>query len=297
MIAPATTVLLLCFCAGADAPLPEMLRFMDCTLPAKQYIVTHAQRRDGAEVPWRPTILQTQCFRSRVVPEHQVVLWRKDNLNADYYGEIFTYDDQVVRLHMETYPPRTPVDPPEPAWDARPDRFRLFVDAGDNEDWRKGRILAPVDASLTWRHTGRIHAYMCDTWRMYHERSAPRWQQNFLDNAVFLERYGPFSTVFDGPSPEGYAPDTVFTSFDEVIVINQCMENDAGRERFFFARKDAEFYGIVRWDNSLKRDGAWVVIERTIGLRTGIQEAEFSFAGMLERVREARRVALLPDNK
>lgn len=285
---PLCAVLPLCVAAFAD-PLPEMLRFMDCTLPSDQYIVTHAQRRDGDGAPWQTVIPDTQCFRTRVVPEHKVVLWRKDALNADYYGEIFTYDDRLIRLHMETFPSRTPVDVPDsPAWDPRPDRFRLFVEAGEREDWRIGRILAPLDASTRWRHSGRINTYICNTWNEYHDRTAPRWQEGFLDNAVFLERHKPFSTVFDGPCPDGYAPDAAFTAFDEVIVINQCMQQDAGRERFFFARKGEDCYGIVRWDNAVKRGGDWVVMERTVGLRLGVRKPEFSFAGMLDRVRMAR---------
>ncbi|NLV43568.1 MAG: hypothetical protein GXY07_03585 [Candidatus Hydrogenedentes bacterium] len=285
---PLCAALLLCVAAVAD-PLPEMLRFMDCTLPLEQYIVTHAQRRDGDGAPWQAVIPDTQCFRTWVVPEYKVVLWRKDALNADYYGEIFTYDDTLVRLHMETFPPRTPVDGPDSlVWDPRPDRFRLFVEAGEREDWRLGRVFAPLEASTAWRHSGCINTYICNTWNGYHDRTAPRWQERFLDNAVFLERQASFSTFFDGPCPDGYAPDTAFTAFDEAIVINQCMQQDAGRERFFFARKGEDCYGIVRWDNAVKRDGTWVVLERTIGLRLGVQEPEFSFAGMLDRVRKAR---------
>lgn len=266
-----------------------MLKFMHCSLPPENYIVTHAQRREGAEADWQPVITDLQCFRTCHVPELKVVLWRKDHVTADYYGEIFTYDDRLIRLHTETFPARTAVDPEDHTWDERPDRFRLFVEAREEEDWRLGRIMAPLDASLEWRHQGRIHTYICSDWKMYHDRTAPRWQHNFLDNEVFLERYGPFSTTYDGPSPEGFEPDDTFTQFDEVIVIHQCMENAAGRERFFFARKDDTHYGLVRWDNAVKRDGEWVTIERTIGLRIGTQELEFSFAGMIERALEAQR--------
>jgi hypothetical protein len=267
----------------------DMIRFMDSTLPAREYIVTHAQKRDGKDAPWEPVIKDLQCFRSKVDPELRVVYWRKDNVKADYYGEIFTYDDALVRLWAETFPPRTAVDPPDHSWDDRPDRFRLFVDRnGPAEDWSLGRVMAPVDASTDWRFSGRMDTRICSSWPMYHDRTAPKWQDMFLDNDVFIERHGPFSTTFDGDSPDGYAPDPEFTQFDEVIVINQCMENDAGRERFFFARKGDTFFGIVRWDNSVKRDGEWVVTGRTVGLRLGVQEPAFSFAGMRDRVLEMR---------
>jgi hypothetical protein len=63
------------------------------------------------------------------------------------------------------------------------------------------------------------------------------------------------------------------------------MQGDAGRERFFFARRGAAHYGIVRWDNAVKRDGAWVVTDRTVGLRVGSQPPAFSFEGLLDRAR------------
>lgn len=272
--------------AAADGPYAgEMLRWMDCTLPPDAYIVTHAQRRAGPEAPWEAVIPDTQCFRSKVVPEWRVVLWRKDHMTADYYGELFTYDDAVVRLHTETYPAPAPVDPPGAVWDARPDRFRLFVAEDDAGGWRTGRVIAPLDASPAWRHAGRFDTFVCASWEAFERRAAPKWQAGFLDNAVFLERMAPFSTVFDGPPPEGYTADPAFTAFDEAVVVHQCMQRDAGRERFFFARRGAAHYGIVRWDNAVKRDGEWVVTDRTVGLRVGSQPPVFSFNGLLDRAR------------
>ncbi len=263
-----------------------MLAFMHCALPPQEYIATHAQTRKATNAPWVPVITTTQCFRTRVDPELKAILFRKDNIQADYYGEIFTYDDSgLIRLHSETFPAPTPVDFAGASWDDRPDRFRIFVDRSGG-DWRLGRIMAPLNASLTWSYAGRLDTYICTNWPSYHNQTARKWQDNFRDNAVFLERYGPFSTTSDGRCPPGYEPDPEFTSFDEVIVINQCMENDAGRERFYFARRGSMHYGIVRWDFSSRRNGDWFVSDRTIGLRRGTQNPVFSFAGMETRVRE-----------
>lgn len=278
------TMLILVVMHLATSVQGDMLRFMDSTLPEKAYVATHAEARDGADAPWRAVTSAYQCFKTRVNYPGRLVYWRKDNLTADYYGEIFTFDDKVIRLHAETYPPKTAVDPPEHVWDERPDRFRCFVESG-RPDWSLGRVIAPTDASTSWRHEGYIDTFICNSFEEYNRRTAPKWQNHFHDNKVFIERRGPFSTVFDGEIPDWRA-DEAFKTLDEVVIINQCMEKDAARERFIFGRNGDTYYGIVRWDNSVKREGDWVVTERTVGLKVGELEPKFSFDGMLERVKK-----------
>ena len=263
----------------------DMLSFMDCELPTEQYVWTHFEKRQTAEEPWQSGNAKPQCFRSMVNYTGRQIYWRKDNPSpqATYYGEIFTFDAKTIYLHAETFPPRTSVEVNDGVWDERPDRFRCFAVA-DAPDWSVGRAIAPVDGSTTWSHKGYINTYICNSFDEYNQQTAQIFQHRFYDNHVFVERYGPFSTVFDGTC-DGWEADEEFKAFDEVIVINQCMENDTGRERFFVGRRGDLHYGIIRWDNSLMRDGQWVVIERCVGLKRGHTEdgKPFAFYGMFER--------------
>jgi hypothetical protein len=279
---------------AADGPeiRGDMLRFMDASLPEKQYVATHAEARKSPDAPWTPVTQSYQCFKTKVNYDCRQVYFRKDDIAADYYGEIFTFDDKTIRLHVETYPPRTAVDPPEHTWDARPDRFRCFVESG-RPDWSLGRVFAPVDGSTDWRFQGYVDTYICHSFAEYNAQSAPRWQNHFFDNSVSLERCHPFSTVFDGEIP-GWAAEDAFKTLDEAIVVNQCMENDAARERFIFGRKGDTYFGIVRWDNALKVDGKWVITERTVGLKVAELEPRFSFDGMMDRCRKDHHLKSTP---
>lgn len=274
--------------SGAPAEIHgDLLTFLDCQLPANEYVSTHYEKRDANDAPWRSGNGKAQIFRTMVNYPWRQVYWRKDDPDNDhsYYGEIFTFDDETFYLHTETCPPRTSVEPADGRWDARPDRFRVFVRSG-SPSWAVGRPLAPIDASTTWRYQGHMNTYICNSFEEYVKQTAQLFQDKFYDNNVFLERYGPFSTVFDGDC-EGWPASDEFKHFDEVIVINQCMANDVSRERFFIGRKGATHYGIVRWDNSLMRDGQWQVIERCVGLERGRTPdgRALSFEGMRERAR------------
>ena len=186
-------------------------------------------------------------------------------------------------MHTETFPPPTPLDSPDgPEWHDRPDRLRLFVDALHN-DWRVGRVLAPVRYAPDWSWTATVNTYLANSFEEITEGTAPRYQTGVRDYTTMTIQ-APFSTVYDGTA-EGWTPDPEFTEFDEALIINQHMNGNAARERFIFARVGDTYFGIVRWDESYLVDGEWEVRARTIGLRRVTQSEPFSFAGMYARAR------------
>ena len=269
-------------------PEQKMLAFMNSTLDEDIYIGVNSQTRETIDDPWEPNWTY-QPFKSRVNSLWRQVYWRKDQ-PPDYYGELFTYDDDVIMLHAESFPKKTYLDPPEqPEWDQRPDRLRLFIQ-DDEPDWSRGRVFAPVDGSTNWHHEGYIDTYMVNSYDEINNKTAQLYQNHFYDSSVFImiETY-PFSTVFDGEA-DGWPAGVDFQTFDEVLIIHQEMYGDVGRERFFFARKGETYYGMVRWDNSITVNGQWHVVQRTTGL-TLLQNGNFSFEGFYDRSRNDNWIA------
>lgn len=270
----------------------DMVAWFNSTLPADTCVGVHAETWDEASHTWKPKTTCYQPFKSMAVPALREIFWRKDNLRCDFYGELFTYDDDYIYLHAETFPRWPP--PFEAKWEVRYDRFRLFVNrAAEPLDYRRGRIVAPRRIAPTWRISQHFNTYLIDSMTECNTRSGHLWQNNFYDNAVFLTVERPFSTVFDGEC-SGWKADETFTRFDEAVVINQHMENDAGRERFFFARRGDTFYGIVRWDSSACVNGTWKVANRTTGLKLLNWAPACRFAGFDRRAREDAFVPPFP---
>lgn len=268
----------------------EFLSWWDCGLPANQYIAVHAESRqpDGS---WGNDTEVLQPFRSQVDRLWNRVYWRKDSEDQSFYGELYTFDSTAIRLHTETFPAKTVVDPPtQPPWDARVDRMRLFLDRASGS-WSLGRVLAPAILSDSWAYKALVDTHMSNNWSELNDQTAPLFQSGVNDD-VNISSIAPFSTVFDGLC-SGWSVCNEFTSFDEALVINQHMNLDQpnpGRERFFFAKKNGTAYGIVRWDNSALVNGAWVVTDRTVGLCIQ-QDAGFSMKQMELRVLLDRWIA------
>lgn len=270
---------------NADAV--DMMKWFDSMLPEDTYVAVNFEHRDNDQLPWVDQTGVYQPFKSRADRLWKKMYWRKDDM-ADFYGELFSYDNNVVRLHTETFPPKTPVDPPgQPNWDARWDRVRVFVQTTD-PDWSLGRTIAPTNASTTWTYNGSLNTFIANNLTQLNTCTAPQYQWGVQDS-VSISRVAPFNAVFDGVCT-GWPADSTFQSFDEAICINQCMNSNAARERFWFARKGGTYYGIVRWDNSVMQNGNWVVIDRTVGLTTQTNAA-MSFAGFETRVLQDHWIA------
>lgn len=269
--------------AGSKVTASETLRFMHCDLPADQYIQVHAEKRTSEADPWTNVTQVYQPFRSKVNLDWKQVYWRKDALKYSFYGELFTFDNDVIRLHTETFPAKTGIDSPEqPAWDARYDRCRLFVD-NSQPSRGVGREIMPVGSYTGWQIDKYVDTYLCNNFDELNDGTAPLFQHNVHDN-VTVELSAPFSTVYDGESLN-WPASGVFTNFDEALIVNQTMNNNSARERFIFARKGSVYFGIVRWDFSIYSNGQWVVTRRATGLDIGVREKGLSFGGFFKRAR------------
>lgn len=312
-------------------PLSEPIRtatdWFDCMLPRNEYIGIHAEGWDDAQQKWVPVTQVLQPFRSELFRPWNVGFWRKDSMEP-FYGELFTYDLTTIRLHTETMPPRAPHEPEsQPSWDARPDRVRLFVQTSNGyahwftdrtiiydwtpyslarlttgaaqwklnarqpagENWAIGRALAPIHAGAEWQFHGTANTYLANSYEELNDGTAPLFQISIHDYAT-ISRIAPFDCVYDGEA-DGWPADPEFRRFDEALVFNQHMNNNAARERFIFARKGDTYYGLVRWDVAELRSGRWVVTGRATGLKRRKTDGPFPMDGMYDRVRNDRWIA------
>jgi hypothetical protein len=175
-----------------------------------------------------------------------------------------------------------------------------------------GRVLASRRLDIPFNlQNATLNTFICHNWNELESGACQILQPDFLDKNVFITRMAPFSTLYDG-LPDATPMVSVFDppgtlrqnniaisqeveNFDEAIVINQVMGQDAhgnpvGRERFYFARRGDRYYGIVRWDSSVfdTATGNWVVQYRTTALEIS-QASNFSFDGFItERAPYAR---------
>lgn len=223
-----------------------------------------------------------QPFKSVVNRNFNHIYWRKDSM-ADWYGEIFSFDNNSIYLRSETFPVFEGLDK---AWDERIDKFRLFApNPSERLPGGQGRLISKRQIDTNWRHSATLNTYACYSFQEYTSGTCQLFQQGVNDSRIFIEKLNQFSTVFDGENPDAkWAATADFKSFDEVVVWHQEMDQGMARERFFFAKKNGQYYGIVRWDNS-KYDpatGQFRVIDRTVGLRL-LSDPAFSLKGMETR--------------
>jgi hypothetical protein len=271
------------------------------------FVAVHAELRVPGTDDWDSGCPSVQPFKSLVDAVLQAVYFHKDSA-ADFYGEVWNYDDEFIMLRQETFPLwPPPFDPPSAPWDARPDKFRLFADGGGGDasslPGGRGRILAPVAfdnaAASRWSYSGVMSTYLCRDWADFGGGNCTSFQPNFLDANVSVRGVDgdAFSTVFDGePIDPQWAADAAMRDLvgSSVRVVDQQMAGGGGgtaavsRERFFFAQaRNGTNLGIVRWDASAANASApdgFTVVQRTVGLRVECDDG-FNSSGFEDRRR------------
>ena len=276
---------------------PPELAWLHSTLPDHCFVSVHAETLNRTTQEWTSGSWRPQPFKSTVDPTNRAVYWHKDAL-ADFYGELWEYDDDTVRLRMETFPKfPEPYENASLPWDPRPDKFRLYFSGGEEQRMPggHGRILAPRRLRADWLLRDNTSTALCSSWAQFAGGTCAPYQHDFLDSGVSVKHLpGPFSTTFDGPPADAkWAPDASMHQLTDVVVINQEQAGVAqgptlGRERFFFASlANGSRLGIVRWDaavaNASAPDG-FTVTARTAGLRTACDDA-FNSSGFAARRR------------
>lgn len=238
----------------------------------------------SADFGWGDVADFHQPFKSMVDYSKKLIFWRKDDM-ANFYGEIFKFDDNFIYLRTETFPFFKGFDP-ENSWDARIYKFRLFaLNPSEARPGGTGRLISNRRVNTNWSHSQTLNTYACYDLESFKNSTCRLFQNGVQDSRIFIERYNNFSTNFDGVNPDPrWTVSSEFQNFDEVVVWNQEMNSGTARERFFFAKKNGKYYGIVRWDNAVINPdtGRLEVIERTIGLNIQSNPA-FSFSGMETR--------------
>jgi hypothetical protein len=268
-----------------------MLKWMDSMLAEDKYVAVHVDDYNSVEECWEPVTQVYQPFKSRVNKLWKQVYWRKDQLVGSFKGELFTYDNDNVRLHTETFPVFR-----EEEWDCRIDKVRLFVEdssGGGSMDWSQGRVIAPVDANTEWEYSSYVDTFEVLSWSNLNDQNAVIYQNN-VDDYVTITVQSPWNNVYDGEA-DGWSADVEFTNFDEAILINQYMNGSTLRERFIFARKGDFYFGIVRWDTASKIGDQWHISRRAVGLKTK-QDIDFGFDGFYERSRRDNWIAFYGDS-
>ena len=288
-----------------DAVVPAELAWLHSELPPHCYVEVHAETWNASATPaqWQSACPNTQPFRSTVDTEHRGIYWHKDD-PADFYGEVWEYDDDAIFIRMETFPKfPPPFEPAAQPWDARPDKFRLFSQNGQARPGGQGRVLAPRNlsaAGTSWSHRGSFNTALCSNYTSFDAGRCAAFQSGFLDSKVFVTRpAGPFDTHFDGEAADPqWKARPAMRGLVGVTVINQEMagvdhDQATGRERFFFARtSNGTGLGIVRWDSSVANTSApdgFTVTARTLGL--GIRcDSAFNSTGFVDRrLRDVRK--------
>lgn len=278
----------------------DVLVWMDSQLRADQYVGVHAQHRPLGESTWTASTSVYQPFKTMVNREAKQIYWRKDSidLSHDYYGELFTYDADYIYLRSETFPvmPDREVD----VWDERIDRFRVFDNSGNNV---LGRVIAPRTVEHDWDYSQTVDTYMCGVstadddyvplngFMQVNEKSCPLYQRGVQDTSVTVSIVNGFDLLEDGPLPvgtptslpKGTSDGGEIRFFEQVLIIEQVMF-DSARERFIFGYAGGKYYGIIRWDSSVRNSGEWTVTDRTVGLRIiNVNAGSFGFHGMIRR--------------
>ena len=181
---------------------PPELAWLHSELPQHCYVEVHAETWNASATPpqWQSACPNTQPFRSTVDAEHRGIYWHKDDL-ADYYGEVWEYDDDAIFIRMETFPKfPPPFEPAAQPWDARPGKFRLFSQNGQARPGGQGRVLAPRNrsaAGTSWSHRGSFNTALCSNYASFDAGRCTAFQSGFLDSKVFVTQpAGPFDTHF-----------------------------------------------------------------------------------------------------
>ena len=299
--------------SGAMAQSNSTVDWMDSTLPATQYIGVDAETLNSAG-QWVTQTGILQPFKTSADRIAKKIYFRKDetDLTQTFYGELYTYDANNVRIHSETFPHDDNIDGKNAAWDIRADRFRLFVQTQANgsavtQNLGVGMVLAPIDLSNpNWSYSELGDTYLCGvsgsqsagythTNGFQQINSTPStcmpYQQGVThpsNTATIVQNYnilegGPTATLLpsvpSGSTIAGSLP-TVFQSALIISQVSRLGDGTMSRERFIFGYNNGTYYGIIRWDASTWSAGSWVLTGRTIGLEVLNYAPGITFSGM-----------------
>ena len=86
---------------GERAAVPTGMRPLHSELPPHCYVSVHAEARVTGSDTWTSVCATSQPFKSVVDTNMRAVYFHKD-MRADFYGEVWAYDEHVISLRQET---------------------------------------------------------------------------------------------------------------------------------------------------------------------------------------------------
>ena len=201
-------------------------------------VLTREECKGRTDAGWFSPTNTLQPFKSKTKLDANFAMWRKDFVQHNFYGEVFTFDDQYLYLVSESFPcfPNAcyselseadckkvgEYDPgTHNCWIFDPGRFRLFVLAEQGYltwPYSLGRVLAPRKVDFSWTLRSHFHSYLCSSWDDFEngkcglpqkqecgvtqkESYEVPYQSDFYDQVSLTKppiNNGVYSTAFDG---------------------------------------------------------------------------------------------------
>ena len=271
----------------------DMVTWMNAT-KGQGYMRGFAEIWDNAKNSWiSATGGVSQPFKMKADGAASQIYWRKDmpalselgGPDKEFYGEIYTFDSDAVRLRFESFPffacpaVGSRCDPDGQAWDIRPDKFRLFDSGSGALDTTPGRFFAPRTAWNGWSHGPYVtDTYYCGSYAEFHQSTCTLYQHGVTDwdSIEAYVNYDIFNADGDRvvATPNGIPAQRIYDVIivsQELGVTNMAASVPLGtargtyRERFFYGRLGNNQYGFIRWDGAKNVNGVYILDARTIG--------------------------------
>lgn len=212
------------------------------------------------------------------------VYFHKDSSWQDFVGQTYSFDASSVWLRTETmgYFNCTDLNPPGGrcdnysatiTWDIRNDKFRLFVNSANPE---RGYQLAPRPVSHGWQGAMDVFdTYYCNSFAELRASRCTLYQKgnNIIITVSFYKNYDLFNDPDDrvvatpSGTPEQRLFDVMIVAIEEGLCDPSQPKGAAkciARERNFYARVGNDYWGFVRFDSGVRKNGAYELTERVV---------------------------------
>ena len=215
------------------------------------------------------------------------VYFHKDSSWQDFVGQTYDFDANNVWIRTETmgYFNCTDVNPQtgrcdnytsSTPWDIRNDKFRLFVGTNTTQAAAHGYLLAPRPVSHGWRGALDVFdTYYCNSFSEVRTSTCTLYQKGnkIFVTVYFYKNYDLFNDAGDrtvalpNGTPQQRLFDVMVVSIEEGLCDASLPAGGArciARERNFYGRVGNEYWGLIRFDSGLRKQGAYELTERVV---------------------------------
>lgn len=215
------------------------------------------------------------------------VYFHKDSSWQDFVGQTYNFDANNVWIRTETmgYFNCTDVNPQtgrcdhytdSTPWDIRNDKFRLFVSTNDAQSASHGYRLAPRPVTHGWQGLiDSFDTYYCNSFSELRTSTCTLYQRGnqILISVYFYKNFD----IFNDPSdravamPSGTPEQKLFDVMVVSIEQGLCDGNASAStprciaiERNFYGRVGNDYWGLVRFDNGIRKNGRYELTNRAV---------------------------------